>query len=260
MAAPGQERRVPSGAETAPAPLQPRRHGHPLLPGEGAEAERAAPGHPGQAAAGGGQQVLRGLRGQGYGGAGGGRRREAGGPPPPSTSARGPGSGSGGSAARPGQGPPPGSTSAGAAAAATGPSPSGAAAGGRAEGGEAGRPRGRPPTRSRLSGLRSGAPRGLRVRAAAGLARFFLKFDGPSLPPAPAGVGQAGDLARPRRGAGAPRVWCWASEAMPFGVGSVPPAPGSLNLDVNRVGDPALVVNGILKIVSLSNLNLGLVW
>lgn len=134
MAAPGQERRVPSGAETAPAPLQPRRHGHPLLPGEGAEAERAAPGHPGQAAAGGGQQVLRGLRGQGYGGAGGGRRREAGGPPPPSTSARGPGSGSGGSAARPGQGPPPGSTSAGAAAAATGPSPSGAAAGGRAEG------------------------------------------------------------------------------------------------------------------------------
>lgn len=190
----------------------------------------------------------------------GGGRREGRPPPPPSTSARGPGSGSGGSAARPGQGPPPGSTSAGAAAAATGPSPSGAAAGGRAEGGEAGRPRGRPPTRSRLSGLRSGAPRGLRVRAAAGLARFFLKFDGPSLPPAPAGVGQAGDLARPRRGAGAPRVWCWASEAMPFGVGSVPPAPGSLNLDVNRVGDPALVVNGILKIVSLSNLNLGLVW
>lgn len=130
----------------------------------------------------------------------------------------------------------------------------------RGGGGEAGRPRGRPPTRSRLSGLRSGAPRGLRVRAAAGLARFFLKFDGPSLPPAPAGVGQAGDLARPRRGAGAPRAWCWASEAMPFGVGSVPPAPGSLNLDVNRVGDPALVVNGILKIVSLSNLNLGLVW
>lgn len=35
------------------------------MPGEGAEAERAAPGHPGQAAAGGGQQVLRRLRGQG---------------------------------------------------------------------------------------------------------------------------------------------------------------------------------------------------
>lgn len=42
-----------------------RRHGHPLVPREGAEAERAASGHPGQAAARGGQQVLRRLRGQG---------------------------------------------------------------------------------------------------------------------------------------------------------------------------------------------------
>lgn len=49
-----------------------RRHGHPLVPREGAEAERAASGHPGQAAARGGQQVLRRLRGQGYGRARGG--------------------------------------------------------------------------------------------------------------------------------------------------------------------------------------------
>lgn len=40
------------------------RDGDALLPGKGSEAERAAPAHPIQASEGGGQQVLRRLRGQ----------------------------------------------------------------------------------------------------------------------------------------------------------------------------------------------------
>lgn len=47
-----------------PHPRPPRRRdGDSLVPGEGAEAERAAPAHPVQAAEGGRQQVLRRLRG-----------------------------------------------------------------------------------------------------------------------------------------------------------------------------------------------------
>ena len=60
--------RGPGGARRVqlrgPHPRPPRRRdGDSLVPGEGAEAERAAPAHPVQAAEGGGQQVLRRLRG-----------------------------------------------------------------------------------------------------------------------------------------------------------------------------------------------------
>lgn len=55
-----------SAAAAVAAPGSPPRcrDGDALLPGEGSEAERAAPAHPVQAAEGGGQQVLRRLRGQ----------------------------------------------------------------------------------------------------------------------------------------------------------------------------------------------------
>lgn len=53
-----------AAAVAVPGSLPRCRDGDSLLPGEGSEAERAAPAHPVQAAEGGGQQVLRRLRGQ----------------------------------------------------------------------------------------------------------------------------------------------------------------------------------------------------
>lgn len=53
-----------AAAVAVPGSLPRCRDGDALLPGEGSEAERAAPAHPVQAAEGGGQQVLRRLRGQ----------------------------------------------------------------------------------------------------------------------------------------------------------------------------------------------------
>lgn len=57
-------RRLPSAPRRAAATSTPRRHDDALGAREGAEAERAASGHPVQTAAGGRQQVLRRLRGQ----------------------------------------------------------------------------------------------------------------------------------------------------------------------------------------------------
>lgn len=59
-------RLLPASAAAVAVPGSPPRcrDGDALLPGEGSEAERAAPAHPVQTAEGGGQQVLRRLRGQ----------------------------------------------------------------------------------------------------------------------------------------------------------------------------------------------------
>lgn len=72
-------RLLPASAAAVAVPGSPPRcrDGDALLPGEGSEAERATPAHPVQAAEGGGQQVLRRLRGQRYRG----RRRLWSGPP-----------------------------------------------------------------------------------------------------------------------------------------------------------------------------------